>query len=69
MILKTSKRGSKKEKQVMNTNDKVHCCIIDCHGNSLLHLIWIKTLSCEGLLGGVFKFFWTSISQWLCRVR
>ena len=35
MNLEDSKRGFKKEKQV-------HCCVIDCHGNSLLHLVWTK---------------------------
>ena len=26
-------------KKNINLNDYVHCCVIDCHGNSLLHLV------------------------------
>ena len=34
----------------MNPNDYVHCCVIDCHGNSLLHFGLNTKVSCEGLL-------------------
>ena len=37
MNLKASKRGFKKKN--LNPTDYVHCCIIDCHVNSLLHLV------------------------------
>ena len=42
----------------LNPNDCVHCCIIGCHGNSLLHFGLNKKVSCEGLLGvGGLKVF------------
>ena len=56
MNLKSSKSG-------FNVNPNVHCCIISCHGNSLLHFGLNTKVSCEGLLGGGFKFFETSITQ------
>ena len=46
MNFKASKRDLK-----INPNYYVHCCIIGCHGNSLLHLVCTK-VSCEGLLSG-----------------
>ena len=36
----------------LNLNDYIHCCVIGCHGNSLLHFGLNTKLSCEGLLGG-----------------
>ena len=36
----------------VNPNDYIHCCIIGCHGNSLLHFGLNTRISCEGLLGG-----------------
>ena len=39
--LKASKGGFKKEKK-MTPNDCVHCCVIGCHGDSLLHLVLTK---------------------------
>ena len=56
-------------RKIVNPNDYVHCCIIGCHGNSLFHFGLNKKVSCEGLLGGDLKYFATSISQCLCRVR
>ena len=40
----------------MNPNDYVHCCVIGCIGNSLLHFGLNTKVSCDGLLegGGVF---------------
>ena len=35
----------------VNPNDYVHCCVIGCHGNSLLHFGLNTNVSCEGLLG------------------
>ena len=35
MNIKSSKSGFKNEN--VNPNDYVHCCVIGCHGNSLLH--------------------------------
>ena len=50
MNLKTSKSGFKEEN--VNPNDYVHCCVIGCHGNPLLHFGLNTKVSCEGLLGG-----------------
>ena len=36
----------------VNPNVYVHCCVIGCHGNSLLHFGLNTKVSCEGLLGG-----------------
>ena len=36
----------------VNPNDYVHCCVIICHGNSLLHFGLNTKVSCEGLLRG-----------------
>ena len=47
MNLKSSKSGFKKGN--VNTNDCVHCCVIGCHGNSLLHYGLNTKVSCEGL--------------------
>ena len=55
MNLKSSKSGFKKKN--VNLNDYVHCCVIDCHGNSLLHFGLNTKVSCEGLLGGGVKLF------------
>ena len=52
MNLKSSKSGFKKEKY-----DYVDCCVIGCHGNSLLHFGLNTKVSCEGLLSGGFKLF------------
>ena len=32
--------------------DYVHCCVIGCHGNSLLHFGLNTKVSCERLSGG-----------------
>ena len=62
MNSKSSKSGFKKEN--MNPNDHVHCCVIGCHGNSLLHFGLNTKVSFEGLLGdGDLNYFETSISQ------
>ena len=55
--LKKSEGGLRRKN--INPNYYVHCCIIGCHGNSLLHLV-----SCEGLFsrGGGIKYFEISIS-------
>ena len=37
----------------MNLNDNVHCCVIGCHGKSVVR---------DFLLGGGLKYFETSIS-------
>ena len=37
----------------VNPNDYVHCCVIGCHGNSLLYFGLNTNISCEGLLGGI----------------
>ena len=50
MNLKTSKSGFNEEN--VNPNDYVHCCVIGCHGNPLLHFGLNTKVSCEGLLGG-----------------
>ena len=52
----------------MNPNYQVQCCVMGCHGNSLLHLL--KKSHLLGIFKGVgeIKYFETSISQWLCRV-
>ena len=43
----------------VNPNDNIHYCVIDCHGNSLLHFGLNTKVSCEGVLGGGgFKLFW-----------
>ena len=36
----------------VNPNDNVHCCVIDCHGYSLLHFSFKTIVSCDRLLGG-----------------
>ena len=51
MNLKSSKNDFKSEK-CMNPNDYVHCCVMGCHYNSLLHFGLNTNVSCEGLLGG-----------------
>ena len=38
MNLKPSKMGFEKENHESIT-DYVHCCVISCHGNSMLHLV------------------------------
>ena len=50
MNLKSSKSGCNKEN--VNPNDYIHCCVIDCHGNSFLHFGLNTKVSCEGLLSG-----------------
>ena len=50
MNLKASKGGFKKEK--MKPNYYVHSCVIDCHGNSMLHLFLNKIVSREWLFIG-----------------
>ena len=51
MNLKSSKSGFRWIN--VNPNDYFHCCIIGCHGNSLLHFGLNTKISCEGLfLGG-----------------
>ena len=48
----------------VNPNAYVHCCVIGCHGNSLLRFGLDTKVSCEGLLGGGgLNYFETSISQ------
>ena len=48
----------------VNRIDYVHCCVIGCHGNSLLHFGLNTKISCEGLSGaGDLNHFQTSISQ------
>ena len=64
MNLKSSKVVLRRKN--VNPNDYVHCCVIGCHGNSLLHFGLNTKVSREGLLGCGGK---TSISQCLCRVR
>ena len=64
MNLKSSKEVLRRKN--VNPNDYVHCCVIGCHGNSLLHFGLNTKVSREGLLGCGGK---TSISQCLCRVR
>ena len=61
MNLKSSKSGFKKANE--NQNDYVHCSVIGCHGNSLLHFGLNAKVSCEGLLCGNLNHFGTSISQ------
>ena len=39
-------------KKNVNPNDYVHCCVIGCHGNILLHFGLNTKVSCEGLWGG-----------------
>ena len=41
----------------VNPNDNVHCCVIGCHGNALLHFCLNTKVSCEGFLGGGGKLF------------
>ena len=60
MNLKSSISGIKKEN--VNPNEYVHCCVIGCHGNSLLHFGLNTIISCDGQLGGYFNYFETSIS-------
>ena len=36
----------------VNPNDHIHRCVIDCHGNSLLHFGLNTKVSCEGVSGG-----------------
>ena len=36
----------------VNPNDYVQCCVIGCHGNTLLQFGFNTKVSCEGLLGG-----------------
>ena len=55
MNLKSSKSGIKKEN--VNPNEYVHCCVIGCHGNSLLHFGLNKIISCDGQLGGGGQLF------------
>ena len=50
MTLKSAKSGFKKEN--VNPNDYVHCCVVGCHGNSLLHFGLNTKVSCEELLRG-----------------
>ena len=66
MNLKASKSSFKKKN--MNPNDYAYCCVIGCHGNSLLHLILTKQTVVRDFKGA-FKVFYTSMSQRLCRVR
>ena len=42
-------------KKNVNPNDYVHCCVIGCHGNILLHFGLNTKVSCEGLGGGGVK--------------
>ena len=51
MNLKTSKRDLRRK--IMNPNYYVQCCIIGCHGNSLLHLVWTKSHLWKTLGGGI----------------
>ena len=52
----------------VNPNDYVHWCVIDCHGNSLLHFGVNTKVSCEGILrGGGVHYFETSISPFCLR--
>ena len=51
MDLKAPRKGDLRRKN-MNRNDYVHCCVICCHGNSLLCLVLTKKVSFEGLLKG-----------------
>ena len=46
----------------LNPNDYIHCCVIDCHGNLLLHFGLNTKVSCEGG-GGDLNYFETSRSQ------
>ena len=48
MYFKSFKSSFKKEN--VNSNDYVHCCVIGCHGNSLMHFGLNTKVSCEGLL-------------------
>ena len=41
----------------VNPNDYVHCCVIGCHGNSLLRFGLNTKVSREVLLGVGFKVF------------
>ena len=50
MNLKSFKSGFKMKN--VNPNDYVHCCVIGCHGNSLLHFGLDTKISCEGLFFG-----------------
>ena len=50
MNLKSSKSGLRRKN--VNPNDYVRCCVIGCHGNSLLHFALNTKDSCEGCLGG-----------------
>ena len=38
--------------KIVYPNDYVHCCVIGCHGNSLLHFDLNTNVGCDGLLGG-----------------
>ena len=51
MNLKASKSFLRRKN--INPNDYVHCCIISCHDNSLLHFGLNKNVSYKGLLGGI----------------
>ena len=53
MILKASKSVFRRKN--MNPNDYVHCCVIGCHANLLLHFGLNKKATCEGLLGEGIK--------------
>ena len=54
--IKFPKSGFKEENVKPNVN--IHCCVIGCHGNSLLHFGLNTKVSCEGILGqGGFKLF------------
>ena len=55
MKLKSSKSGLKRKN--VNPNDYVHCCVINCHGKSLLHFGLNTKVRCEGLLGGGGRLF------------
>ena len=34
----------------MNPNDYVHCCVIGCHGNSLLHFVFFIIFTSGGII-------------------
>ena len=51
MNIKAPERGFKKDKHE-SKYDNVHCCVIGCHGYSLLHLICTKKSVVRDFKGG-----------------
>ena len=52
-----------KRRKNMNPNYYVHCSVIGCHGNSLLHLVRSKKSVVRDFKGGGIKYLEKSISQ------